>query len=76
MDAQGNPVLCNAGQVVSKSAATDSLIFSIKNDDRIKVMAMLLAGNSGLGDDAFNLPDEEGILENGALLIGSCTNIV
>ena len=70
MDAQGNPVLCNAGQVVSKSAATDSLIFSIKNDDRIKVMEMLLAENSGLGDDAFNLPDDEGILENGALLIG------
>jgi hypothetical protein len=70
LNAQGNPILCKAGQVVSKSAATDSLIFSIKKDDRIEVMDMLLAENSGLRNDAFNLPDEGGILENGVLLIG------
>jgi len=71
VDAKGNPILCKAGQVVSKSAATYSLIFFIKKDDRIEVMDMLLAENSGLRNDVFTLPDEGAILENGVLLIGS-----
>merc|ERR1712159_758106 len=33
-------------------------------------MEMLLAENSGLGNDVFKLADDEGILENGTLLIG------